>query len=42
MRTIEQILSQVPDKREDKDTTSHEFKKIYMIFLGKINGENAL
>jgi SAM-dependent methyltransferase len=27
MRTIEQILSQVPDKREDKDTTSHEFKK---------------
>jgi len=27
MRTVEQILSQVPDKREDKDTTSHEFKK---------------
>ena len=27
MKTIEQILSQVPDKRDDKDTTSHEFKK---------------
>ena len=27
MKTIEQILSQVPDKREDKDTTSYEFKK---------------
>ena len=27
MKTIEQILNQVPDKREDKDTTSHEFKK---------------
>tara|TARA_B100000959_G_C14918215_1_gene598325 strand:- start:481 stop:1074 length:594 start_codon:yes stop_codon:yes gene_type:complete len=27
MRTVEQILSQIPDKREDKDTTSHEFKK---------------
>ena len=27
MRTIEQILSQVPDKRDYKDTTSHEFKK---------------
>ena len=27
MKTIEQILSQVPNKREDKDTTSYEFKK---------------
>ena len=27
MRTIEQILSKVPNKRENKDTTSHEFKK---------------
>ena len=27
MKTIEQILSQVPDKRENKDTTSYEFKK---------------
>lgn len=26
MKTIEQILSQVPDKRKDKDTTSHKFK----------------
>jgi SAM-dependent methyltransferase len=27
MKTIEQILSQVPDKRKYKDTTSYEFKK---------------
>ena len=27
MKTIEQILSQVPDKRDYKDTTSHVFKK---------------
>ena len=27
MKTIEQILSKVPNKRENKDTTSHEFKK---------------
>jgi len=33
MKTIEQILSQVPDKREDKDTTSHVFKKdVYDFF----------
>ena len=27
MKTIEQILSQVPNKRDDKDTTSYKFKK---------------
>ena len=27
MKTIEQILSQVPNKRDNKDTTSYEFKK---------------
>jgi SAM-dependent methyltransferase len=27
MRTIEQILSKIPNKRENKDTTSHEFKR---------------
>ena len=27
MKTIEQILSQVPNKGEDKNTTSYEFKK---------------
>jgi len=33
MKTIEQILSQVPDKRDDKDTTSHVFKKdVYDFF----------
>jgi len=43
MRTIEQILSQVPDKREDKDTTSHEFKKdLYDFFRGEYGRERSI
>ena len=38
MKTIEQILSQVPDKRKDKDTTSHKFKNdLYDFFIKQKN-----